>query len=255
MILALIIFILAVFLLVYLNFSNIKIELRELPIIPKIFYGVSLAAEKGRPIIFSTGLTGLGPLLYACVEILKEIARRSARLDIKLLIPQNDPPSLAYVNQALQSVYASEGKISKYDPLSVVFLSEEQFAYAAGYIGLLKRENVAAAFLFGYFAGEALILAESGKNVGAFQIAGSVSPEQVAFFLVTCEDVALGDELYAVSAKLSGDKNILYNLRVADILKLLCLVIILIGSAIHTKQTGFLDKFLTIPVKQNVQRN
>lgn len=249
MILSLIIFITIVFFLLAHQYLASDIPLREFPILKKISYGVSLAAERGRPVIFSTGLLGLGPLMYACVEILKEIARKCARLNLKLLIPQNDPPAIAYINQVLQDLYTSEGKISRYDPMSIVFLSEEQFAFAAGYIGLLKRENVSTAFLFGFFAGEALILAESGRNIGAYQLAGSISPEQIAFFLVTCDDVAIGDEVYAISAKISGDKTILSNLRVADTIKIFCLIILIVGSLLSVKYPNFIESLFTINSK------
>lgn len=223
MILSLAIFLLTTALVIWYqlrkNAPDQSIQIRDLPALDKIRYAVAVAAEKGRPVIFTTGLTNIGPLMYACLEILKHIARLCARLNCKLIVPQNDPPSMALVLKTLEDVYRSEGKLSTYDSQSVVFLSEEQFAFAAGYIGLVKREQVGAALLFGSFAGEALILAESGRNVGAYQVAGSVSPEQLAFFIATCDEVALGDEVYAISAKLSKNPTIMSNLRVGDILK------------------------------------
>ncbi|MCS6961417.1 MAG: hypothetical protein NZT61_02790 [Deltaproteobacteria bacterium] len=244
MALATIIFALAVFSVIYYETKrNIKIPLRDFPAIEKIRYGIALAGEQGKGVVFTTGLTGIGPLLYACLEILKEVARRCARLGIKLIVPQNDPPSLALVTKTLEQVYAEEGKISRFDPQSVPFLSEEQFAFAAGYIGLVKRQDIGCAFLFGSFAGEALILAESGKNAGAFQVAGSVSPEQLAFFVATCDETAFGDEVYAISAKLSQNWKLLSNLRIADILKLVILTFLIIGSVCLAFELEFFERF------------
>ncbi|MCS6894042.1 MAG: hypothetical protein NZO16_05710 [Deltaproteobacteria bacterium] len=252
MLIGILLFLLLTTLIAWFHFKRMcVVPVRELPIVDKILFGVSLAAEQGKPVIFTTGLTSLGPLMFVCSEILREIAKKCARIGLKLIVPQNDPPSVAFINKILMETYISEGKLSRYDPKSIVFLSEEQFAFAAGYIGIVKRENVGTAFLFGYFAGEALILAESGRIQGAYQIAGSVSPEQLAFFVATCDDVAFGEELYAIGAKMTGNKNILANLRVSDIGKLMLVTVILLGSALasirHDLWLHFSEYLLTLP--------
>jgi hypothetical protein len=138
------------------------------------------------------------------------------------------------VEDVTRDAYRSAGKLSLFDPSSVIFLSEEQFAFASGYMGLIHRERAGAAFLFGSFAAESLILAEAGQQVGAMQVAASVSPEQVAFFICTCDYTLIGEELFAASAYLSREPVLLGSLRGQDIAKLGFFVIILVGVAIAT---------------------
>lgn len=205
------------------------IHIRRIPGIDAIEQAVGRAVELGRPISFTFGLTGLGPLLYACLSVLKHVARKTARLGSRLFIPCNDPEVLAVADVALQSVYAEERRLGQYDPGNLRFLSSEQFAFASGYIGLLHRENVGSAFLFGQFAAESLVLAEAGQQIGAMQVAATVSNEQIPFFLTTCDYTLFGEELFAAGAFLSRDPVQVGSMRAQDLIKLFLVAVVLLG--------------------------
>jgi hypothetical protein len=53
----------------------------------------------------------------------------------------------------------------------VHYVTDDQFAYAAGVNGIMLREKPAAIFFHGKFYAESLILAETGNSIGAIQIA------------------------------------------------------------------------------------
>ncbi len=212
---------------------------RRIPGVDAVEQAVGRAAELGRPLSFSTGLSGVGPVLYACLGVLFHVARRVATYKIRLFVPQCDPQVLAIVDDTLQEAYRREGKSALYDSSNLRYLSDEQFAFAAGYIGLIQRENVASAFLFGSFAAESLILAEAGQQIGAMQVAATVSPEQVAFFICTCDYTLVGEELFAASAYLTREPVQLGSLYAQDRAKLLFLVLILLGVVIATVNSAF----------------
>ena len=178
------------------------VHVRRIAGINAIDETIGRSAELGRPISFSTGLTGLGPLLYACLGVLYYVAKRVASYKSKLLIPQNTPEAMAIVEDTTRDAYRAAGRAGSFDPQSIVFLSEEQFAFASGYMGMIHRERVAGAFLFGYFAAESLVMAEAGQQVGAMQVAASTSPEQVPFFICTCDYTLIGEEIFAAAAYL-----------------------------------------------------
>jgi hypothetical protein len=207
-----------------------KIAVRRIPGIDAVEDAIGRAVELGRPISFTSGLTGISPLLYACLSVLRFIARRVARFNATLFVPCNDPEALVLTDVTIQSAYRSENKFSHYDPSSLRFLSEEQFAYASGYMGLIHRENIGAAFLFGRYAAESLILAEAGQQVGAVQVAATTSPEQVPFFITACDYTLIGEELYAAGAYLSNDPVQTGSLRGQDFGKMLFFILILLGS-------------------------
>ena len=205
------------------------IYIRRIPGIDAIDEAIGRAVELGRPISFTTGLTGIGPLLYACLGTLKHVAYRAARFGSRLFIPCVDPEALVITEATVQNAYRAANRFSSFDPDSIRFLSGEQFAFASGYMGLIHREKVAGAFLFGRYAAESLILAEAGQQVGAVQVAATTSAEQIPFFISACDYTLLGEELYAAGAFLSGDPVQRGSLRGQDIAKLVILVLILIG--------------------------
>lgn len=214
--------------------QGIELPVRRIPGIDAIEEAVGRSAELGRPLSFSTGLTPLGPELYACLGVLSFVAKGAARYRSRLLVPQYDPPVMAVADEVVREAYRSEGKLAAYDPKSVTFLSDEQFAFAAGYQGLVQRERVASAFLFGQFAAESLILAEAGQQVGAMQVAATVSPEQVAFFVSTCDYTLIGEELFATSAYLTREPVQLGSLYAQDRAKLLFFALIVAGVLLAT---------------------
>ena len=222
------------------------IYVRRIAGVDAVNEAVCRAAELGRPIAFSTGLTGVGPVLYACLGVIFSVVRRAAQYGTRVFLPQIAPDAMAIVEGVARDAYGSVGEESEFDPGTVMFLSDEQFAYASGYMGLVHRENVAAAFLFGHFAGESLILAEAGQQVGAMQVAASTSPEQVAFFICSCDYTLIGEELFAASAYLSREPVQLGSLIAQDRAKLFLMVILVLGVLVASINV-FLPKDKILP--------
>ncbi|MDP6113227.1 MAG: hypothetical protein QGG53_15300 [Planctomycetota bacterium] len=206
-----------------------RLFVRRIPGVDAVEEAIGRAVEMGRPMMFSTGLVGVNSVLFACLGILKHITGKAAQFASRIIIPQNDPEVMAIVQSAAEQTYRRQGKGELYRQEDIPFLSGEQFAYASGYMGIAHREKAAACFLFGTFAAESLILAEAGQQVGAIQVAGTISNEQIPFFITTCDYTIIGEELYATGAYLSKDPVQTGSLRGQDIGKLVILAIILTG--------------------------
>ena len=200
--------------------SGATYYLRKIKGIDEISHSIACSVEQGRPIMFSTGTTDVSPVLYACLGILKYITKLSAKVKTPVYVPVRDPEALALVDATMKSAYQEEGRLANYDSTKIRFLSSDQLAYASGYQGMVHRENAGACFLFGSFAAESLILSEAGSRIGAKQIAGTVSNEQIPFFVASCDYTLLGEELFATSAYLSGDPVQVGSLRGQDFSKL-----------------------------------
>ena len=219
--------------------AGANLYVRRIPGIDAIDEASARAAEVGRPVAFSLGLSGIGPVLYACLGVLYYVAQKAAVFKSKLLVPQSAPEVMAIAEDTVHDAYRDASKLSQFDPSSVMYLSDEQFAYAAGYVGMVQRENVASAFLFGSFAAESLILAEAGQQIGAMQVSATVSPEQVAFFICTCDYTLIGEELFAASAYLTREPVQLGSLIAQDRAKLLFVLMIVAGVLIATLNSIF----------------
>lgn len=206
-----------------------EIFIRRIPGIDAIDDAIGRSVELGRPVSFSTALTGIGPLLAACLGVLHYTARKCARFGTRLFAPCGDPESLVLADATVQDAYRAERRFGSYDPTALRYLSGEQFAFASGYIGLVQRENVGAAFLFGSFAAESLILAEAGQRIGAVQVAATTDSPQVPFFISVCDYTLIGEELYAAGAYLSRDPVLTGSVRGQDFAKVVVLALIIIG--------------------------
>lgn len=231
---------------IYIAKRGKSLFIRRIPGIDAIDEAIGRSVELGRPVSFTTGLTTVSPVLYATLGVLKHVASSLAKYKEPLLVPQNNPEVMAIVESSVQDSYRSVNRLSYYDPKGIRFLSEAQFAYASGYMGMVHRENVGSTFLFGYFAAESLILAEAGRQVGAMQVGASVSPEQVAFFICACDYTLIGEELFAASAYLSNDAIQVGSLRGQDYAKMLIMIFIGLGVLIATVITVYDFKTLYV---------
>ena len=216
-----------------------KPKIRRIPGVDAIDEAIGRATEMGRPIVFTTGLTGLSPLLYACLGILTHIGRRSARMGTRVIVPQSDYEVMPIVEEVMREAYRDEGKLDRFKSEEIRFLSTTQFAFASGYMGTVHRENAASCFMFGNFAAESLILAEAGQQVGAMQVAGTTDSEQVPYFITSCDYTLIGEEVYAAGAYLSQDPNQLGGLRGQDVAKMGVLATMFLGLAFALGVTLF----------------
>jgi hypothetical protein len=86
----------------------------------------------------------------------------------------------------------------------------------------------------GAFYAESLLLAENGNAIGAIQIAGTAEPSQLPFFVAACDYTLIGEEFFAASAYLSGERDQLGSIKGQDIGKLMVAAVIVIGCALAT---------------------
>ena len=216
---------------------GLDLYIRRIPGIDAIDEAIGRTVEMGRPMLFTFGLAGVGPLFFACLGVLSHISHNAARYATRLFVPQCDVEVMAITQSAVRECYQSEGRLEAYHDEDIRYLSGNQFAFASGYMGIAHREKVAACFLFGSFAAEALVLAEAGQQVGAIQVAGTTDNAQIPFFITTCDFTIIGEEVFAAGAYLSHDPVQRGSLRGQDVAKMILLLVILIGIVCVTLST------------------
>jgi len=208
-----------------------QLFIRRIPGLAAIDEAVGRATEMGRPLLFSTGLIGVDIDTLQALAIAQYVSRLAARYGNRLIVPAVDPVIFAIAEQLVREAYTAEGKPEAFRSDDIRFLSSEQFPYAAGVMGIINRERVASTFFFGYFYAEALLLSETGQEVGAIQIAGTPATTQIPFFLASCDYTIIGDEFYAASAYLTREPTLLGSLVGQDIGKTLLMLLVVIGTA------------------------
>jgi hypothetical protein len=206
-----------------------EIYIRPIAGLAAIDEAVGRATEMGRPVLFVSGLVGLNIIGLCAVAILSQVAKLCARYDLRVIVPMNSYILYPIAEEAVREAYADEGKLDLFNSEDVVYVPG-QFPYAAACVGIMHREKVAANFFFGYFAAESLILAEAGSQVGAIQVAGTVSTMQLPFFITACDYTIIGEEYYAATAYLTKEPTMLGSLVGQDIGKVTVTVLIILGT-------------------------
>ena len=206
---------------------------RRIPGLSAIDDAIGRATEMGRPVLMVPGIGPLNAISVQAVNIFAQITKTAAQFGTPIRLCCADAAVYAVAQETIRNVYQAQGKIDTYDEDSVRFISDRQFAFAAGVSGIIHREKVAATFLLGEFYAESLILAETSNLVGAIQIAGSTQTVQTPFFIAACDYVLIGDEFYAASAYLTREPVLVGSLAGQDWSKMVIVAMILFGFVWH----------------------
>lgn len=223
------------------------VTIRRIPGLDRIDEAVGRATETGRPVLMVPGLGTLDGIAVQALTIFSSVVRTAARFGTPIRLLNYDGTVYAVAQEMVRDVYISEGIPEKFDPDSVRFVSDRQFAFAAGVAGTIQRERVAAAFFMGAFYAESIIMAENANVVGAIQVAATTQFIQTPFFVAACDYVLLGDEFYAASAYLGRQPVLLGSLVGVDWAKMLFMLFVVIAGLYHSFQA-------TQPVPEEVRQ-
>jgi hypothetical protein len=189
------------------------------------------ATEMGRPTLYVAGLSTISDVAtIASLNILGEVAKKTAKFGTPLIVPSYDPIVYTVAREIVKESYTSVGRPDAFTQDIVFFVTDQQFAYAAAVDGIMTRERPATNFLVGMFFAESLILAETGAATGAIQIAGTDAVSQLPFFITACDYTLIGEELYAASAYLSREPLLLGGVKGQDYSKVLIVIVIVVGT-------------------------
>ena len=225
---------------------------KEIPIRPiagleAIDEAIGRATEMGKPVLYSPGISNIDRIsTIASMNILGSVATKVAEYGTPLIVPCRFPIVMTVAQEVVKESYLRAGHPEAYNEGNILYVTESQFGYAAGVDGIIVREKPAANLFLGTYGAESLILAETGSTVGAIQIAGTDSSIQLAFFIVACDYTLIGEELYAASAYLTKDPEILGSLKGQDWLKIIIALLIILGGIFATLHLDFFIKLFKI---------
>ena len=210
-----------------------ELYIRKIAGLQAIDDAIGRATEMGKPILYCPGIGYMEDIAtIASLSILGEVAKKCAQYDTKLINPHVEPIVYTVAREIVKEAYTQAGRPDAFDPDSVYFITDLQFAYAAAVDGIMVRERPATNFLIGWFRAESLILAETGASTGAIQIAGTDQVSQLPFFVTACDYTLIGEELYAASAYISKEPILLGAIKGEDSGKLVIVGILIAASII-----------------------
>lgn len=233
--------------------KNKEIFIRRIPGLNAIDEAIGRSTEMGRPVLMVPGLGELNAISVQALNIFAYVTRTAARFATPIRVCTSQAPVFAVAQEVIRDVYVQEGMPERYDPDSVRFLSDRQFAFAAAVSGTILREQTAATFFMGEFFAESLIFAETANSVGAIQVASSTENTQTPFFIASCDYVLIGEEFYAASAYLTRQPVLVGSLIGQDWSKIAIGSLVILGVLAASIERNMVVSAVTGPDGEPVQ--
>ena len=214
--------------------SGEEIYLRAIPGLKALEEAVGRATEMGKSVLFVPGISDMDQVeTITGLNLLGHVAEHTAKYETSLNVPVSKSIVMEAGRDICKESYLEAGRPDLYSDDMVHYISDEQFAYAAGVKGIMEREKPAACFYLGKFYAESLMLAETGNSIGAIQIAGTGSPAQIPFFVTACDYTLIGEEFFTASAYLSKKPELVGSIKGQDIVKLLVMVFMVLTLVLN----------------------
>jgi len=211
-----------------------ELFVRRIPGLNAIEEAVGRATEMGRPVLYVPGIGEIDNIMtIASLTILSHVAKITARYETPLIVPTARAVVMSAAEEVVKEAYAEAGHPDSYNRDNIRYLSDAQFAFAGAVNGIMLREKPAANLYLGAFWAESLLLAETGFEAGAIQVAGTAMVSQLPFFVTACDYTLLGEELYAASAYLSREPKLLGGLKGSDWMKVVTIALVVLGIILN----------------------
>ena len=215
--------------------SKKHLKTRGIPGLERLEGWIEEAAKLDRSVFFTPGTGGItSPDTLAGLALLGYVAKRCVERKAQLIVANSDPQVQQATEDIVKGAYAKAGREKEFRPDMVRYVSPRQFAYAAGVMGILRREKPAVNFFVGDFQAEALQVAEAGRTEAIAQFGGTSNIDQLPFFMTTCDQTLIGEELYTAQGYLSSDPEAISTLVAPDAGKILAILLILAGALLIT---------------------
>jgi hypothetical protein len=212
--------------------------LRSLPQFDALRRAIERAVESGQRVHLSLGTGTLiggesGPAL-AGLTALSQTAEVTLESDRPVVVSSGDGAVAAASQDALRGALGRLNAADRFRWTSARMLGPTPFSYVATLPGMLDSERVSVHVLIGHFGSEGGLAADMGARQQAFVLAGSDAVPTQALFYATADQPLIGEETFAAGAYLGGSPAHRASLRVQDLLRLILIVAIVVGSLLAT---------------------
>jgi hypothetical protein len=121
------------------------IYLRPIPAMKAMEEAVGRATEMGSSVLYVPGISGLDEIdTISGVIILGHVAGMTAEYESDLHVPCCVPIVMEAARESCKEAYLKKGRPDLYNDRMVHYVTDDQFAYAAGVNGIMLREKPAA---------------------------------------------------------------------------------------------------------------
>jgi hypothetical protein len=220
----------------------------KLACVEAIADGVDRAIEMGKPVHYTGGersdMSGANtPITVAMFAGLDYTARICADKGARLIVsaPQK-AEAVPILQKVVYDAYAVKGKLDKFDMKDIRYYGD---LYTAGILDTFANEGVGCNIIIGAAAGESLVVLDHAKRHGALCLGGTARWVMQYSFAVLADYMLIAEEVYAAAAAMSEDPKQIASIRGGDIIKTLCLGILIVGVLVSLTGSDALLNILT----------
>jgi len=209
-------------------------EIRKMAGLDALDEAIGRATEMGRPVHYSPGISPVdNAQTIAAFAMLSYVAKTCAQYDTRLIQTNRNIFVHAVNEEIVKQAYLEAGRPDAHNPDDVRWISQFQFAYTAGVIGIFARERPAANIMYGSFFAESMLILEVGDMIGAVQIGATAQTAQLPFFMAAADYTLIGEEMYAASAYMSREPVLRGTVVGQDLARIIIFAIIVIGTIVQ----------------------
>lgn len=205
--------------------------MRPLPAFQGLRDKVKQAAESGKTIhiaLGSGGLSGENTITsLAGLQVVEALADVALAYNVSPIITVGDPTLLPLVQDTLRRAHERRDLADLFKSSLVRFVAPTPLAYAAGSAITVTSEGVTTNVMIGHFGPEVSLIADAGARLGLPQLAAVASPDAAGALYPITNCLAVGEELYAAGAQMTGERRYLASLTAQDILRIILVITIL----------------------------
>lgn len=193
------------------------------------------AAESGGTIHIALGGGGLNGesavVSLAGLQVIEALADKAVLYNAPPIITVGDPTLLPLVQDIMRRAYERHNLTARYDPARVRFVAPSPMAYAAGAADVVGTEDVTTNVMAGAFGAEVSLIADAGAHRDLPQLAAAAAPGAIGALYSATDRLAVGEELYAAGAQMTGERRYLVSLVAQDVLRVI-LVLVILGAVV-----------------------
>lgn len=211
-------------------------KVRPLPAFRGLRDEVERAAESGKPLHIALGSGGLSGedavTSLAGLQMVEALADAAISYDVPPIITVGHPTLLPLAQDALRRAYDRQELTELYNPAQVRFVAPSPVAYAAGAAHIVAAEGVTANVTVGDFGSEVALITDAGARRDLLQFAAAAAPQALGALYPATDRLAVGEELFAIGALLTGKRRYLASLVAQDILRVILVLIIVVMAVL-----------------------
>lgn len=196
---------------------------------------IQRAAESASPVHIALGSGGLSSgdtiTSLAGLQALEGLVDAAVAYEVPPIVTVGHPTLLPLAQDVLRRAYERRGATELYDPDQVRFVAPSPLAYSAGANTVGAPENTTASIAAGAYGSDVSLLADSSERRHMAQWAAADSAEAMGALYPATDRLAVGEELYAIGAQVTGKDKYITSLITEDILRFLVVAAIL-GAAV-----------------------